>query len=95
MTMMAECAKLELQTVLDLIKIPYKTPIPHCGGWVIKFPWCDGDFACHECSYGGPDGLWESYKFPWDEGDVTGYLTIQDIVANLVPYYREMTSEGE
>jgi len=40
-------------------------------GLQLRFPWCDGDVACHEGTYGAENGKVETYEFPWDEGDVS------------------------
>ena len=45
-----------------------------CGGW---------DAVCHDFSYGGKDGLLETMGMPEDNGDVTGYLTADDVIARL------------
>ena len=45
-----------------------------CGGW---------DVVCHKYSYGGEEGLLESYGMPEDDGDVTGFMTAADIIERL------------
>lgn len=45
---------------------------------------CDGwDVVCHSGSYGGRDGLLESYGMKEDDGDVTGWQTAEDIIERL------------
>lgn len=56
-------------------------------GWQFYIHGTDGDIICHEGSYGGDDGLWESMGFDWDEEDVTGHLTAQEVVSRLKEYY--------
>ena len=56
-------------------------------GWQFYIHGTDGDIVCHEMSYGGKDGLWESMGFDWDEEDVTGYLTAQEVIDRLKEYY--------
>ena len=56
-------------------------------GWQFYIHGTDGDIVCHEMSYGGKDGLWESMGFVWDKGDVTGYLTAQEVINRLKEYY--------
>ena len=56
-------------------------------GWQFYIDGTDGDIVCHRGSYGGNDGLWESMGFVWDEGDVTGRLTAEDIVRMLKENY--------
>ena len=52
-------------------------------GWQFYIHSTDGDIVCHRGSYGGNNGLWESMGFVWDEGDVTGNLTAEDIIRML------------
>lgn len=56
-------------------------------GWQFFISNTDGDIICHRGSYGGNDGLWESMGFVWDEGDVTGHLTAEDIIRMLKENY--------
>ena len=56
-------------------------------GWQFYIHGTDGDIVCHGGSYGGDDGLWESMGFDWDEEDVTGHLTAQEVVSRLKEYY--------
>ena len=57
-------------------------------GWQFYIHGTDGDIICHKYSYGGDDGLWESMGFDWDEEDVTGHLTAQEVISRLKEYYR-------
>lgn len=74
--------------VCDMYKIPYEI-IPCWEGWQIKFPWCVGDVACHNYTYGRENGCVESYKFPWDKGDVS-VLTPEDAANRIVDYYKDL-----
>ena len=56
-------------------------------GWQFYIHNTDGDIVCHRGSYGGNDGLWESMGFVWDEGDVTGRLTAEDVITGLKEHY--------
>ena len=56
-------------------------------GWQFFIDGTDGDIVCHEMSYGGNDGLWESMGFDWDEEDVSGYLTAQEVINRLKENY--------
>lgn len=56
-------------------------------GWQFYINGTDGDIICHGSSYGGDDGLWESMGFDWDEEDVTGHLTAQEVINRLKEYY--------
>lgn len=69
--------------------IPYTINELH-GGWQIRFPWCDGDIACHAGTYGQAEGMVESYCFPWDEGDVS-ILSVEEAIQKVVDYYKEVT----
>lgn len=41
------------------------------------------DVVCHKYSYGGDEGLLESYGMVEDCGDVTGYMTAADVIERL------------
>ena len=56
-------------------------------GWQFYIHGTDGDIVCHEGSYGGDSGLWESMGFDWDMGDVSGYLTAREVVNRLKENY--------
>lgn len=56
-------------------------------GWQFYIEDTNGDIICHEGSYGGDDGLWESMGFVWDDGDVTGHLTTEKFISLLKEYY--------
>ena len=57
------------------------------GGWKFFIDGTYGDIICHNISYGGDDGLWESMGFVWDDGDVSGYLTAWEVISMLKEYY--------
>lgn len=56
-------------------------------GWQFFIEGTNGDIICHDGSYGGDDGLWESMGFVWDDGDVTGHLTTEKFVSLLKEHY--------
>ena len=56
-------------------------------GWQFFINGTDGDIICHNCSYGGDDGLWESMGFVWDYGDVTVCLTAREVINRLKESY--------
>ena len=56
-------------------------------GWQFFIDGTDGDIICHNYSYGGYNGLWESMGFDWDEENVTGYLTAEEVINRLKEYY--------
>ena len=76
----------EMEKLLIENGIKY-TRQPLYEGWQFYIHSTDGDIVCHRGSYGGRDGLWESMGFVWDEGDVTGHLTAEDIVRMLKENY--------
>lgn len=51
-------------------------------GFIVTFMGHKGDAALHDCTYGHDDYYWETYKFPWDEGDVTIHNT-DDLISLL------------
>lgn len=69
-----EFAMAQLVKTCELWKIPFTT-INLWGGKQMRFPWCEGDIVCHDGSYGGKNGLFESMGFEEDGDDVRGYLT--------------------
>ena len=76
----------EMENLLTKNNIEY-TRKPIYEGWQFYIHGTDGDIVCHRGSYGGYNGLWESMGFDWDEEDVTGYLTAQEVVSRLKEYY--------
>ena len=60
-------------------------------GWKFTFPDLQGEKECidspdvivHSYSYGGPQGLFESYHFLLDKGDVTGYMSVDDVLHHI------------
>ena len=56
-------------------------------GWQFFIDGTNGDIICHNCSYGGNNGLWESMGFVWDDGDVSCYLTAWEVISMLKEYY--------
>lgn len=72
-----EFAMVQLVKTCELWGIPCVAE-PHniCNGMIIHFPWKENcDMICHEYSYGGKNGLFESMGFEEDDGDVRGCLT--------------------
>ena len=76
----------EMENLLIKNNIEY-TRKPIYGGWQFYIHGTDGDIVCHEMSYGGDSGLWESMGFVWDKGDVTGYLTAREVINRLKENY--------
>ena len=77
----------------DLYNIPYTTN-SLLEGKQIRFPWCAGDVACHEFTYGTDIDKVESYCFPWDNEDVT-VLSVEEAAGLIVGYYFGLEEEEE
>lgn len=77
----------------DLYNVPYTTN-SIWNGKQIRFPWCAGDVACHEFTYGTDMDKVESYCFPWDNEDVT-VLSIEEAAGLIVGYYYGLEEEEE
>lgn len=80
-------AMLDIGRRLNESAIPYIIE-PYAGGFVVKFPWCNGDIACNSFTYYHEDGLVETYQFPWDNDDVT-VLAPEEAVDRIVDFYSE------
>lgn len=57
---------------------------PHMDGFIVYFSGYDGDAAIHSGTYGHEANCFETYNMPWDHGDVTGWLTVDQLVYALV-----------
>lgn len=77
----------------DLYNVPYTTN-PIWNGKQIRFPWCTGDVACHEFTYGTDIDKVESYCFPWDNEDVT-VLSVEEAAGLIIGYYYGLEEEEE
>lgn len=97
--MSSEMDKLELylkENGFDYERITGEKPLSfgkfdqiRCGEW---------DAVCHNESYGGKEGLLETYGMPEDNGDVTGWLTADDVIKRIAPpkvYVVMMHRRGE
>lgn len=74
----------ELLLTLEKKQIKYKLQ-RCCKGFCFIFPELpsEPDVAIHEFTYGGDDGLFESWHFPDDNGDVTGGLTVEQVIEKV------------
>lgn len=72
---------------LENNNIPY-TCLQLWDGLQIRFPWHDGDIACHGGTYGHEIGHVESYCFPWDNPDCTE-LTVDEAIELLTDFYKK------
>jgi hypothetical protein len=86
---------MRLAEFLSSLYIPYNIQeykIFH--GYIITFPWTVGDIACHQGTYGGREGLFESYGFSTDEGDVTGNMNIVQALEKILFEYNHLDKKG-
>ena len=80
-----------IKSILDCFSIPC-TMNPIYEGYQLRFPWCEGDVAIHDGTYGSKAGHVETYEFPWDEGDVSELEPIE-AAALILAYYEEVKKE--
>ena len=59
----------------------YANPIP---GYQLTFPWYNGDVYSHV------DGYVETFRFPWDKGDVTAMYPYET-ACRIIDLYKELT----
>jgi hypothetical protein len=78
-----------IKDCLDFCGVPCEMR-PLYEGFQLQFPWCKGDIAMHDGTYGARQGNVESYCFPWDKGDVT-ILNPIAAVSKISEYYRTIT----
>ena len=71
--------------------IPF-TVNPIFEGMQVRFPWHEGDVACHAGTYCSDCGCVESYQFPWDDGDVT-VAKPEHMAAKIIQLYQKGTWE--
>ena len=76
---------------LIFASVPF-TVNPISEGLQLRFPWHEGDVACHAGTYGSDIGMVESYQFPWDEEDVT-MLEPKEMATRIIKLYLEGTWE--
>lgn len=85
----------KIAAALDAAEVPVPYTICQCyEGWQLRFPWCKGDIAVHDGTYGAPAGKVESYQFSWDNGDVTS-LTVEEAVRRIKNEYIIYKMMGE
>lgn len=78
--------------IYTIISILNRYNIPHelydCyEGFQIRFNWCDGDVACHNTTYGADNGYVETFRFPWDNDDVS-MLKPKEAAEKICNYYK-------
>jgi hypothetical protein len=76
-----------IKIILDSLQIPCEMREIY-KGYQLRFPWCEGDIAMHDGTYGAKAGDVESYQFPWDDGDVT-QLSPEEATRKIIAYYEE------
>ena len=74
-----------IKAILDSQQIPCEMREIY-EGYQLRFPWCVGDIAMHNGTYGAKSGDVESYEFPWDDGGVT-QLTPEEAAIKIITYY--------
>lgn len=81
------------EVIRDLIPagVPFTTN-PIYEGMQLRFPWCDGDVACHAGTYGSSEGMVETFQFPWDEDDVS-MLTPVAAATNIIEMWEGREDE--
>lgn len=78
---------LTIAAALDAAEIPVPYTVCPCyEGWQLRFPWCKGDIAVHDGTYGANAGKVESYQFWWDGDDVTT-LTVDEAIRRIKNKY--------
>jgi hypothetical protein len=75
-----------IKNILDDAGVPCVV-VPIYEGYQLRFPWCEGDVALHDGTYGHQQLHVESYCFPWDEDDVSE-LTPVEAAAKIMTYYK-------
>lgn len=81
----------EVADMLDAAGIPC-TVNDLFDGAQVRFPWHEGDIACHNGTYNADDGLVESWELPWDEGSVTTMMP-EEAVARVIELYGQYKEE--
>lgn len=62
----------------------------HISGYQLTFDWCNGDIVCNNMSYGHASGHVETFKFPWDEGDVTAMYPYE-AASRVIDLYKKLS----
>lgn len=76
----------EFTTRLLARKVPFS--VEECfDGYKWTFPFCEGDVILHSFSYMNGHCV-ESYRFPWDDGDVSA-LEIREMAERIAHLYME------
>ena len=73
---------------LKLLDIPCRLCECH-DGWQLRFPWTKGDVAMHSYTIGAGKDFVETYKFPWDCGDVSS-LSPENAAIKIIRYYYKL-----
>ena len=81
----------DLANFLTAARVPFKVE-QMFDGFKFTFPWYKGDCIIHRGSYQHRFGMLESYRFPWDNGDVSTH-TAAAMAALLAQYFKEKIGE--
>lgn len=79
---------------LSALNIPYSVRRIY-EGYQIIFSWDIGDIACHEGTYHSDIGLVETFKFPWDNGDISILSPIEATIKIIAHYSAYLDKEKE
>lgn len=71
--------------LLDEAKVPFTVKNLY-EGYQLRFPWHEGDVACHIGTYCSGRGLVETYQFPWDDDDIS-ILTPKTAADRIIALY--------
>lgn len=66
-------------------------------GVQIRFKDIEGDAICNSCTYTNEaenQSLWETYRFPWDNGDVT-VMTTEELLDKLEELQKKRREEDD
>lgn len=64
-------ALIDLITLCREENVEIKCVLTMQHGFIVHFEGLPGDAALHDGTYGRYTGQWETYKMPWDYGDVS------------------------
>lgn len=84
-----------LERIISIAETLARWNVPHevkesvfvCG-FGITFPWCDGDVCCNDMTYGNDCDMVETYRFPWDKGDVS-VMYPYEAACRIIDYYKK------
>lgn len=84
----------EVANHLRLLGIPYEL-VPVFDGFKIDLEWCGADAIIHSGGYGGTAGLLETMGFPEDGDDVTGWLTVPQVLERILHAWNQLDEDED